>query len=219
MLCGPGEQQQQHDGGGDQRSGNRAHDDPFAPRVVSVGTRRLLIRRDRRRHHQTAAAVAIVRVAGGDGRRRADEHRRSGRGGQSRPLAEQHGDELIGVAEAPRGVLGEGVQDDAVQHRRHRWRDGRGGPRLGRDLLEGDRHGGLTVEGDDAGQELVEDHAHRVEVRGGADRLSLRLLGREVLGGAHDRAGERHVGGARARDAEVGDPRAPLLVEDHVVGL
>ena len=31
--------------------------------------------------------------------------------------------------------------------------------------------------------------------------------------------GERHVGGARAGDPEVGDARAPLFVEDHVVRL
>ena len=48
---------------------------------------------------------------------------------------------------------------------------------------------------------------------------SLRLLGREILGGAHDRAREGHVGGACAGDPEVGDPSAPLLVENHVVGL
>ena len=52
-----------------------------------------------------------------------------------------------------------------------------------------------------------------------ADRVALRLLGREVLRGAHDRARQRHVRGARARDPEVGDPRAALLVEDHVVRL
>ena len=73
--------------------------------------------------------------------------------------------------------------------------------------------------GHDPGQQLVEDHADRVEVGGGADRVALRLLGGEVLRGAHDRARQRHVRGAGARDAEVGDARAALLVEDHVVRL
>src|SRR3712207_495041 len=52
-----------------------------------------------------------------------------------------------------------------------------------------------------------------------AHRRALRLLGRQVLGGAHDRAGLRHVRRARARDAEVGDLRAPLGVDDDVVRL
>ncbi len=49
--------------------------------------------------------------------------------------------------------------------------------------------------------------------------MALGLLGGEVLGGAHDRAGQGHVRGAGAGDPEVGDLRAALLVEDHVVGL
>ena len=49
--------------------------------------------------------------------------------------------------------------------------------------------------------------------------VALGLLGGEVLRGAHDRAGKRHVRGAGAGDPEVGDLRAALLVEDHVVGL
>jgi hypothetical protein len=49
--------------------------------------------------------------------------------------------------------------------------------------------------------------------------VSLGLLGRQILGGAHDRAGERHVRGAGTGDPEVGDASATLLVEDHVVGL
>jgi hypothetical protein len=49
--------------------------------------------------------------------------------------------------------------------------------------------------------------------------VALRLLGRQVLRGAHDRAGLGHVRRAGARDPEVGDLRAALLVDDHVVGL
>src|SRR3712207_8424840 len=40
-----------------------------------------------------------------------------------------------------------------------------------------------------------------------AHRRALRLLGRQVRRGAHDRAGLRHVRRARAGDAEVGDLR------------
>ena len=49
--------------------------------------------------------------------------------------------------------------------------------------------------------------------------MPLRLLGGEVLRGPHDRARQRHVRGARAGDAEVGDARPALLVDDHVVRL
>ena len=61
--------------------------------------------------------------------------------------------------------------------------------------------------------------ADRVEVRRLADRVALRLLGRQVLRRAHDRAGLRHVRRAGAGDAEVGDLRAALVVDDHVVRL
>ncbi len=94
-----------------------------------------------------------------------------------------------------------------------------GGLRLGGDLLERDRDGGLALERHASGQQLVQHHADRVQVRALADGVPLGLLGREVLRGAHDRPGQRHVGGAGAGDAEVGDLGATLLVEDHVVGL
>ena len=43
--------------------------------------------------------------------------------------------------------------------------------------------------------------------------------GREVLRGAHDRAGLGHVGRARTRDTEVRHLRVTGVVDDHVVGL
>ncbi len=138
---------------------------------------------------------------------------------QQLALVLERGDQLVGVGVARGRVLGERAQHHGVERRRH------GGVQLARrtrrggDLLEGDRDGRLALERHDAGEQLVEDHADRVEVGRGADGVALRLLGREVLGGAHDRARERHVGGARAGDAEVGDARASLLVEDHVVRL
>ena len=69
------------------------------------------------------------------------------------------------------------------------------------------------------GEQLVEHDPDRVEVGARVDRVALRLLGREVLRGAHDRAGLGHVGRAGARDPEVGDLGAPLVVDDHVVRL
>ena len=77
----------------------------------------------------------------------------------------------------------------------------------------------LGVERHAAGQQLVEDDADRVQVRAGVDRLALRLLGREVLRRAHDRARLGHVRGAGAGDAEVGDLDAALVVDEHVLRL
>src|SRR5262249_44883482 len=94
--------------------------------------------------------------------------------------------------------------------RRHR--------RLG-DLLEGDGHRALAVERHPAGEHLVEDDPDRVEVGLRRDRVALGLLGRQVLGGAHDRAGLGHVRRAGAGDAEVGALGPPLGVDDDVVGL
>ena len=49
--------------------------------------------------------------------------------------------------------------------------------------------------------------------------LALRLLGREVLRRAHDRARLGHVRGAGAGDPEVGDLDAPVVVDQHVLRL
>ena len=51
------------------------------------------------------------------------------------------------------------------------------------------------------------------------DRTALRLLGREVLRGAHDRARLGHVRGTGAGDPEVGDLGAALVVDHHVLRL
>ena len=95
-------------------------------------------------------------------------------------------------------------------HRRHR---------LLRDLLERDRDRRLGVERQLPGQQLVEHDPDRVQVGARVDGMALRLLRREVLSGAHDRAGLGHLGRSGARDPEVRDLRAPLVVDDHVVRL
>ncbi len=94
-----------------------------------------------------------------------------------------------------------------------------GSGRRRRDLLQGDAHGRLAVEWDRARQQLVQDDADRIDVGGLADGVTLSLLGREVLGRPHDRAGHRHVGDAGAGDPEVRHLRPALFVEDDVVRL
>ena len=131
----------------------------------------------------------------------------------------QRGGEGVGVLEALRGVLGHRPHDHRVERGRHGGVELAGRHRVLRDVLERDGHRRVAVE----------RHAGRSAARRGGRRSSrgpsgrrrgaLGLLGREVLRRAHDGAGLRHVRGAGARDAEVGDLRAALLVHDHVVGL
>ena len=86
-------------------------------------------------------------------------------------------------------------------------------------VLEGDGHRALAGERHPPGEHLVEHHADRVDVRGGIHVLPLRLLRREVLGGAHDRPGLGHLRGTGTGDAEVRDLQRVIGRDDHVVGL
>ena len=86
-------------------------------------------------------------------------------------------------------------------------------------MLDGDGDGCLGVERHPAGQQLVEDHADGVEVRGRADSEALSLLGREVLSRTQNGAGLGHVRGARSRDAEVGHLGVIGFIDNHVVRL
>ena len=78
------------------------------------------------------------------------------------------------------------------------------------------------VKGGSAGDHLVEHDPERVDVAAGVDGLALGLLGREVGGRAHDRAG---LGEALARladgpgDAEVGHLDLAGVVDQDVAGL
>ena len=167
----------------------------------------------------TIAIVAIRpqrRRSSSSSTRGRDRHGRLGVAGQR---ALERLDERVGVRVALVGVLAQRAQHDGVERRRHRGVALRRRDRRLGDLLERDRHRRLGVERQRAGEQLVEHDPDRVEVGARVDRVALRLLGREVLRRAHDRAGLGHVGGAGARDPEVGDLRAPLVVDDHVVGL
>ena len=70
------------------------------------------------------------------------------------------------------------------------------------------------------GGHLEHEHAERVQVRSGLDRLALRLLGRQIVSGAQDGAGFGHGRrAARPGYAEVGDLHPALVVDDDVLGL
>src|SRR5215207_4764350 len=87
------------------------------------------------------------------------------------------------------------------------------------EVLQRHRHRAVALERQPPREQLVEHYADRVDVRRGRDRVALRLFGRQVLSGSHDRARLRHLGRARPRDAEVRDLGVAVLVDDHVVGL
>ena len=77
------------------------------------------------------------------------------------------------------------------------------------------------LEREPAREHAVEDDAERVDVRRRRGGLPHRLLGREVRGGPEHRAclRERPFARRQACDAEVGELRAALVVEEHVGGL
>jgi hypothetical protein len=85
------------------------------------------------------------------------------------------------------------------------------------------RDGLVALEGDAAGQRLVEDAAEGVDVAAGVELVALDLLGRGVVGGAHPLAGLGHLGGCGG-DAlgqpEIGQvrPLSAALVADQQVG-
>ena len=120
---------------------------------------------------------------------------------------------------AIRGLLRERSHDEQVEvlgdlRPLHRWGLGDLG-----EMLHGDLDRRLARERHVSGEELVEDDPGGVEIRGLVDRRAARLLGREVLRGADDRALLRHLARAGARDAEVRDLDHALRVDDDVVRL
>ncbi len=88
-----------------------------------------------------------------------------------------------------------------------------------RQVLHRDLDGRVAAERGRAGQQLVQHDAERVEVGALVDVRPARLLGREVLRGADDRADLGHLARTGARDAEVRHLHAALAVDEHVVRL
>jgi hypothetical protein len=89
--------------------------------------------------------------------------------------------------------------------------------RLARDLLHqaGNRVG---AERQHARQQLEQSDAEREDIRLRRDRARVQLLGRHVGGRAQDHAGARGTAVHQARDAEVHDPHAAVLLVEHDVG-
>ena len=156
-------------------------------------------------------SVALARDDGRDGGR-GDRH-------EAAPHAVEVGTELVGAAVALRGLLEHRVRDDErerVGHVRRERLQRRG--RVG-DVLHRDRDRRVALERHAAGEHLVEHDAERVDVGLRADAAAARLLGREVLRRADDRADLGHLRIAGVRDAEVGHLDAPVVAHEHVVRL
>ena len=86
------------------------------------------------------------------------------------------------------------------------------------DLVE-DRHEVVRVEGPLAREELEEHAAHAEEVAAAVDLEPLHLLGRHVVGRAHDVAGAGHGGGGEPGHPEVHDLHRLVLIDEDVRGL
>ncbi|ESU50077.1 hypothetical protein P376_1943 [Streptomyces sp. HCCB10043] len=129
---------------------------------------------------------------------------------------------LLGALEPVVRVLRQRAHHHSVQLRRHHVRD------LGRrhrdvlDVLVDHRERGLAGERGPQRQQLVEQAAGGVQVGPVVDGLAERLLGGEVLRGAHDHAGLGHRrlrAVERAGDAEVHHLDRAGIRDDHVGGL
>ena len=157
----------------------------------------------------------IARVAGGD------------EGGQGcvaqGPVGDAEGrlerlGELPRRGEALSRILGEAADEHLVQLGGHVRVEGRGiRGRLAQHLAQDLR--GLAVEGPLAGDELVDDDGHLVEVARGRGALAAALLRRHVVQRAQDVPGLGEARGVEARDAEIGNLDAPVVVHEDVGGL
>ena len=92
---------------------------------------------------------------------------------------------------------------------------------LGADAGHERGDGGVGGEGHDAGDRLVEHERQRVDIGASVDTVAEGLFGRRIPGRADrhpGRLGQRRLGQG-ARQAEVGDAQAGLVVEEEVGGL
>ena len=89
-------------------------------------------------------------------------------------------------------------------------------------MLVGNGHGRIARERRLSSEQLEKQHASGVQIRTRINRLTLRLLGGEVLSSAHDRIGLRHgrLGiGDCASNAEVHDLDLTLGGQHDISGL
>ncbi len=170
--------------------------------------------RDQPRHHRVAAAPS-------PGPLRPMDPPRQDR--LARPISPQVLRQCGGVGIPPRRLLLEALQADRLDVARQARDQPRGGDRLDRlDLLERlQQRGGL--ERRPAGQQLVQDRAQRIHVRGRSDvpGVAPGLLGRHVAGRAQHRIGLRQprLDVQRLGQPEVGDLGRAVDLHQDIAGL
>jgi hypothetical protein len=157
------------------------------------------------------------RAPGGPGaatRRSSPLRRRAGAARPARPRARR-------TLEAVARLLGQAAEEDRLEGGREQGRTLARWRRLGLDVLPHHVVPVVAGERQRARRRLVQRDAQRVEVGPAVERQAARLLGREVAGRAehHLPAGRRRQRVPGARDAEVGDERAAVGGEEHVVRL
>ena len=154
------------------------------------------------------------RVRGGRRQRRAGRPLR-----EPRPYRPQRLAHVRPVAVAARGVLQHGALDHLPQRGRHARRHGRERLRLVLHHLEEDGVQRVRLEGLAVRQQLVEHGAQREHVRARRRLLAADLLGRHVVGRAHDHARAGHVGRRHLGQAEVHDLDLAAALDVDVRGL
>ncbi len=122
--------------------------------------------------------------------------------------------------EARRRVWSESLSIDRLEGRRDAGPDIGDARRLRGDPGHGDGGRGVAFPGPATAQQLVQDDAKAVDVRGGRRRLPERLLRAEVVDRSERRARKRQAGvRPGARNSEVGHFHAPVGIQHDVAGL
>ena len=158
--------------------------------------------------------------------------RRAGRRGAARREARGHiphavrgevlleiGDQLVAGLISLVAIARDHLHQDALRIRIHFAVELRDVGRIFLQDLPQPRHRTLGVERHASGQHLVVRDAEGVDVGAQIDRLAHAVLGRQISGRSHERAGrsELRLRLGRKRDAEVGDLHHATLV-DHQIG-
>ena len=129
----------------------------------------------------------------------------------------QHG---VGGGVAVVRIGSHGLHGDGLQRLGDGGVDLPGGERDGVDVLNGHRHRGIPLEGQAAGDHLIQHHTGGVQVRPGIDVAAPGLLRGDIVDGAQGLLGQRAVSaGHHPGDAEVGHLHAAVPQDHHIVGL
>ena len=86
-------------------------------------------------------------------------------------------------------------------------------------MLDGHGHGAVALEGQAAGEHLIQHHTGGVDVGAGVDTVAPRLLRGNIVHGAQRLLGQRLPGVGQTRNAEIGHLHAAVPQHHDVLGL